>query len=866
MSGSEQPSLAGRQRDSAESPPPIPGHFPLRPIARGSYGEIWLARTDLGAFRAVKIIRRANFTDSRPYDREFAGIQSYEPISREHAGLVDVLQVGRQEAAGFFHYVMELADDAAGDAGNPKPEARNAEAERAVAGPDNRQYAIGNWQSYVPLTLAQVIRQRERLPAREVIEIGIELAGALDFLHSRRLVHRDVKPSNIIFAGGQPKLADVGLIADLGNPQSFVGTEGYIPPEGPGTMQADIYSLGKVLYEAATGKDRQQFPDLPTRLGEGNDDPALPELNEVLLKACESNPRARYSSAAQMVADLQRLRDGESLRARRARRQRRRTFAIGTVLLTGLGLAAVGLVALIEYYRSQPRLWFRDDFGASQLDTNLWACGHKEDGKAGVGHPAFRIKQSGGELMVSAMADHEGGWTVEETAWVELKHDLRQKAPCRIEIELTGTVSGGRLAVGAFAGAVPSSERGLPDVAFAVVDALGPRETNTWPARRLRIDLLAKGQAAVIYPDADNLEVFEVADLGALPRWRLRILAHARTARGLNGATADLRIRQVVAYTNTRDNVLAGRVVEEPSEWPIADAVIKDARGQMLAKVRDNGAFVVPLALAAGHLTAEKPGYVSSSFHSSGGTPSRAFMTVALKKGNPELGDVVDVIKYGPLDVQSIGFRSNTLTALVLESDTNWWLVPVDVEARRVPTPGIGALKLEFPEWMLLSDFAECGNRMIAIKRWQGGIVDLDVKPPKLLLELRSPSDTNSLLSFPCGAAFDGRSLWFAENDGTNERFHVHELDLARLVIARSLRTVDRGISGIAWDGTNFWISSARQGLYQIDPSAALGLGTLEMGVGRRFPGLYHRLAYGQGYLWGLDPAKRRICRIQITD
>jgi len=47
--------------------------------------------------------------------------------------------------------------------------------------------------------------------------------------------------------GGQPKLADVGLVADLGNPQSLVGTEGYIPPEGPGTAQADIYSLGKVL-------------------------------------------------------------------------------------------------------------------------------------------------------------------------------------------------------------------------------------------------------------------------------------------------------------------------------------------------------------------------------------------------------------------------------------------------------------------------------------------------------------------------------------------------------------------------------------------------------------------------------------------
>ena len=65
---------------------------------------------------------------------------------------------------------------------------------------------------------------------------------------------------------GRPKLADIGLVAATDATCSFVGTEGYLPPEGPGTPQADLYSLGKVLYEASTGKDRRDFPELPSQL------------------------------------------------------------------------------------------------------------------------------------------------------------------------------------------------------------------------------------------------------------------------------------------------------------------------------------------------------------------------------------------------------------------------------------------------------------------------------------------------------------------------------------------------------------------------------------------------------------------------
>src|SRR6266513_3054081 len=95
------------------SPPPfIPDHTLLRPIGRGAYGEVWLARNVMGTLRAVKIIQRRQFESNRPYEREFAGIHRYEPVSRSSDGLVHVLHVGRNDAEGYFYYVMELADGA----------------------------------------------------------------------------------------------------------------------------------------------------------------------------------------------------------------------------------------------------------------------------------------------------------------------------------------------------------------------------------------------------------------------------------------------------------------------------------------------------------------------------------------------------------------------------------------------------------------------------------------------------------------------------------------------------------------------------------------------------------------------------------
>ncbi|MBI4327603.1 MAG: tetratricopeptide repeat protein, partial [Chloroflexi bacterium] len=164
--------------------------------------------------------------------------------------------------------------------------------------------------------------------------------------HGHALVHRDVKPSNVIFVGGVAKLADIGLVTSVDATRSFVGTEGYLPPEGAGTPQADLYSLGKVLYEMSTGCDRKEFPALPSDIATRPDRDALAELNAIVVRACQLDSRERYESAAAMQADLERLQRGRSIRRHHVWRSRLRTLRRTEVVAAVAIVALAGLVFL----------------------------------------------------------------------------------------------------------------------------------------------------------------------------------------------------------------------------------------------------------------------------------------------------------------------------------------------------------------------------------------------------------------------------------------------------------------------------------------------------------------------------------------
>lgn len=269
----------------------LPEYELLSFIGRGGYGDVWLARDREGRHWAVKIVYRSSFDDARPYDREYKGILRFFPISAQSESQLRVMHVGRRDEDGCFYYIMELADDASG-AHEVRPD------------------------TYTPHTLRSELTQRRRIPATEVCGLGWSLTNALENLHSNGLVHRDIKPGNIIFVGGRPKLADVGLVTDADLTRTFAGTEGYIPPEGPGTYRADIYSLGMTLYEACTGCDRREFPALPENVAELPDHGDLLRLIRVVNRACQPDRRKRYQTATEFRRDLERLLRGGSVSER----------------------------------------------------------------------------------------------------------------------------------------------------------------------------------------------------------------------------------------------------------------------------------------------------------------------------------------------------------------------------------------------------------------------------------------------------------------------------------------------------------------------------------------------------------------------
>jgi len=173
------------------------------------------------------------------------------------------------------------------------------------------------------------LQKQSPLPPAEVIRIGLELADGLAAVHAKGLIHRDLKPSNVWLEAprGRVKLLDFGLARDPGSgegltcPGTVVGTPAYMSPEqangGDLDARSDLFSLGSVLYQAATGRSPFAAPTLTATLAAVGEkvpppartmSPAVPAaLSDLIARLHRKNPAARPAAAAEVVRQLHAL-------------------------------------------------------------------------------------------------------------------------------------------------------------------------------------------------------------------------------------------------------------------------------------------------------------------------------------------------------------------------------------------------------------------------------------------------------------------------------------------------------------------------------------------------------------------------------
>jgi serine/threonine protein kinase/tetratricopeptide (TPR) repeat protein len=367
-----------RHKPRPASPPtPAPAAAPerlgdyriLREIGRGGMGVVYEAeQVSLGRRVAVKVLPAHLLSDERSRARFRREAQAAAKL--HHTNVVPVFGVG--ECGGLCFYVMQLIDGCSLDrllrGGSVEP-------------PPNEASTLVRGRSHTPdQAVAAPAQQWQPLPGgfRAAARIAAQAAEALAYAHSQGVLHRDVKPANLLLdRDGAVWVTDFGVAKLLQEPGltgtgDLVGTLRYVPPErfaGRTDERGDVYSLGVTLYEMLTR--RAAFPDTtPSHLIHlittrplppvRRHDPAIPaDLETVVLKATASDPAHRYQSAADLADDLRCFLDDRPIRARpvgpaeRAWRWCRRNPGLATsgaavVLL----MAAVTVVSAVGYVRT----------------------------------------------------------------------------------------------------------------------------------------------------------------------------------------------------------------------------------------------------------------------------------------------------------------------------------------------------------------------------------------------------------------------------------------------------------------------------------------------------------------------------------
>jgi hypothetical protein len=323
------PTLPVSGFEAAGAAPAVPGYEVLGELGRGGMGVVYKARqVALDRVVALKVILHADCAGAEARDRFRAEARAAARL--QHPNAVHVYEVGEYRGLPYFA----------------------------------QEYCPGG-------SLAARLDGTPRPPG-EAAGLVEALARAADAAHRAGVVHRDIKPGNVLLAaGGEPKLADFGLAKLIGadgptRTGAVLGTPAYMAPEqadgrvkeiGPAT---DVYALGVLLYELLAGRPPFKAPSAAETLAQviaADPPPVQPacprDLEAIVRKCLEKDPARRYASAAELADDLRRFREGRPVVPRPAGPVARLWQWVRrnpvTAAAAGLGLLALALAAVVPW-------------------------------------------------------------------------------------------------------------------------------------------------------------------------------------------------------------------------------------------------------------------------------------------------------------------------------------------------------------------------------------------------------------------------------------------------------------------------------------------------------------------------------------
>lgn len=338
----------------------------LDEIARGGMGIVFKAQQQsLNRTVAVKMTLAGQF--ARPEDVKRFKAEAEAAAGLDHSNILPVYEVGSVQGQPFF--AMKLVSG-----GSLSTELKKRYPECESPGSKTLQKKIA--------VLKSVFASDSVAP---LVQLLVPVARAVHFAHQRGILHRDLKPGNILIdVDGTPYVTDFGLAkrvegdASLTQTGAVVGTPSYMAPEQARAEKqlstaVDVYSLGAILYEALTGRPPfraatvmetimqvlEHDPEPPSKIAPGADK----DLSVIAMKCLEKEPSRRYASAAEFATELERWLKGESIQARQVgnvrktwRWAKRRPLIAG--LITALLVSMIGGTAMITrlYFKSASRL------------------------------------------------------------------------------------------------------------------------------------------------------------------------------------------------------------------------------------------------------------------------------------------------------------------------------------------------------------------------------------------------------------------------------------------------------------------------------------------------------------------------------